>query len=71
MCGLLPWIPFNKSIIAIEGTSWINGIKNLCEEAFLQLKKQSRNLLGTNNLGGQHLPTTLVNDLGQSVSNPW
>ena len=56
VCGLLAWIPFGKSIIAIEGTHWINGAHTQCHEAFIQLRKQSRNLLGVNNIGGQHWP---------------
>ena len=65
VCGLLAWIPFGKPIIAIEGTTWMNGFRVQCKEAFIQLKKQSRNLLGANNIGGGHLPA------GLHYTNPW
>ena len=63
-CGLLPWIPFGKSIIAIEGTHWINGAHVQCDTAFVELKKQSRNLFGANNIAGQHLSKNIA-------PNPW
>jgi len=49
VCLLLPWIPFGKPVIAVEGTHWIGGVTENCPQTFQTLAKTNSHLFGRNN----------------------